>query len=143
MYDNGQGTEKDVNSAIKWYKKAANQNNSTAIYNLGVIYYNGQGIEKDYNKAFEYVKIAAGEGHSGAQNRLGYMYDNGQGIEEDVNSAIKWYKKWQTKIIVLQFIIWESSIAMVKESRKITAKQLSISKSHLEKVTVTPKIYLE
>jgi TPR repeat protein len=89
MYNNSQGTEEDVNLAIQWYTKAAEQNHSTASYNLGLIYYNGQGVEKDYSKSFEYCKIAAEQGLSQAQFRLGYCYLLGYGCDKDEQRGLK------------------------------------------------------
>jgi TPR repeat protein len=83
MYIYGEGTEKDVDSAIQWFKEAANQNDNTAIYNLGEIYYHGQGVEQDYRKAFGYFKIAVERGFSQAQLRLGYCYLLGHGCGKD------------------------------------------------------------
>jgi TPR repeat protein len=70
----------------------ANQNNSTAIYNLGIVYCNGEGVEKNYSKAIEYFKIASGKGDSDAQNLLGIMYTNAQETEKGIDSILFLYK---------------------------------------------------
>ena len=44
MYENGQGVEKDLEEAVKWYRKAADQGNAYAQYNVGVVYYKGEGV---------------------------------------------------------------------------------------------------
>jgi TPR repeat protein len=44
MYDNGQGTEKNVDLTIQWFKKAANQN--------------GQGVVKNKEEAAENFEMA-------------------------------------------------------------------------------------
>ena len=46
-YANGQGVKKDLVEAVKWFRKAAEQNNAGAQDNLGSRYANGQGVEKD------------------------------------------------------------------------------------------------
>jgi TPR repeat protein len=97
MYKHGQGTEKDIDSAIKWYKKATERDHSNASYILGVIYYYGLDVEKDYSKAIEYYKTAADQGNSNAQYQLGYMYQSGQGTEINDILAIYWYKKVTAK----------------------------------------------
>jgi TPR repeat protein len=38
-------------NAAYWFKKAANQGNADAQYNLGVCYENGHGVKKDLQKA--------------------------------------------------------------------------------------------
>src|SRR4029079_4959248 len=44
-YDRGEGVVKDHAEAVKWYRKAAQQNFAVAQYNLGVCY--EQGVAKD------------------------------------------------------------------------------------------------
>ena len=38
---------KDQAEAVKWYRKAAEQNDAKAQFNLGVCYDDGQGVAKD------------------------------------------------------------------------------------------------
>jgi len=40
-YANGYGVIEDDVEAVKWYRKAADQGDATAQYNLGVMYKNG------------------------------------------------------------------------------------------------------
>ena len=40
-YDDGEGVAKDQAEAVKWYRKAAEQNDAAAQYNLGVCYAKG------------------------------------------------------------------------------------------------------
>lgn len=42
---------KDLQQAVYWYKKAANQGYANAQYNLGALYANGDGVAKDVNQA--------------------------------------------------------------------------------------------
>ena len=51
MHANGEGINQDYKQAMNWYRKAAEQGNSEAQYNLGVMYATGDGISKDYKKA--------------------------------------------------------------------------------------------
>ena len=46
-YYGGQGVAQDYAEAVKWYRKAAEQNDAGAQYNLGVCYANGDGVAKD------------------------------------------------------------------------------------------------
>ena len=39
IYAMGRGVAKDQVEAVKWYRKAAEQNHAEAQYNLGVCYY--------------------------------------------------------------------------------------------------------
>ena len=58
-YANGTGVAKDEEEAVKWYRKAADQNLAEAQYNLGYCYANGQGVAKDYVEAYKWVNLAA------------------------------------------------------------------------------------
>ncbi len=45
--------------ALQWYRKAAEQGEVTAQYNLGVMYDNGQGVPQDYAQAHMWYNLAA------------------------------------------------------------------------------------
>ena len=74
-------------------KTAADQGDSGAQYNLGVIYYHGQGVRQDYDEAVKWFRKAADQGHASAQFNLGVMYEKGQGIPQDHGEAAKWFRK--------------------------------------------------
>ena len=93
MYDNGRGTPRDYNEAVKWYKKAAETGIPEAQYNLGNMYSIGQGVTKDNEEAVKWYTKAAEQGYSDAQLNLGAMYQYGKGISQDYKEAVKWYKK--------------------------------------------------
>src|ERR1039457_1409854 len=46
-YHNGEGVAKDQVEAVKWYRKAAEQNLAIAQFSLGVCYDKGEGVAKD------------------------------------------------------------------------------------------------
>ena len=46
---------KDEVEAVKWYRKAADQNNFSAQYNLGFCYEKGEGVGKDEFEAVKWV----------------------------------------------------------------------------------------
>jgi TPR repeat protein len=55
------------------YRKAADQGNARAQFNLGVLYANGQGVAQDYAEAARWYRKAADQGHADAQNNLGLL----------------------------------------------------------------------
>lgn len=71
-YWNGIGIEKDLEKAIKFYTKAAEQGSVFALNNLGYSYLNGIGVEKDLEKAIKFYTKAAEQGNASALNNLGY-----------------------------------------------------------------------
>lgn len=79
--------------ASYWYKQAALAGVSTAMYNLGVLYFNGQGVPQDYNIAHRWFDSAAKRGNAYAQLQLGLMSLTGQGMPKDPNQEFYWYMR--------------------------------------------------
>ncbi len=93
MYDNGEGVPQDYGKAMKWFRKAAEQDFDLAQYDLGVMYYNGQSVPQDYVEAMKWFRKAAEQGYDLSQFNLGVMYFNGQGVPQNYAEAMKWYRK--------------------------------------------------
>ncbi len=55
----GRGVPQDYAEAVKWYRKAAEQGNAGAQFNLGVMYDNGQGVPQDYVQAHMWYNLSA------------------------------------------------------------------------------------
>lgn len=89
-YYDGKGVTENLTEAVKWYKKAAEQENAKAQYNLGNCYYYGYGVYENYGEAEKWYTKAAEQGCAEAQNSLGYYYEI-----NDLNpkKAVKWYTK--------------------------------------------------
>ena len=66
----GEGVAKDQVEAVKWYRKAAEQNYAKAQYNLGVCFYNGNGVAKDWVEAYRWLLLAARQGDEDAKKNL-------------------------------------------------------------------------
>ncbi len=60
----------DTDTAISYYKQAADLGYATANYRLGVIYYLGKGVEQNYHKAWRYLNLAAQQNYVIAQKFL-------------------------------------------------------------------------
>ena len=73
--------------AVKWYRKAAEQDHDDAQCALALCYYTGKGVEKDLAKAVEWWRKAADQDHDEALYRLGLCYYNGEGVEKDPAEA--------------------------------------------------------
>ncbi len=93
MYMSGYGVQTDYAEAIKWLKKAIEQENSDAQNNLGYMYYMGYGVKKDKNEAVKWFKKSADQENSSGQYDLADMYENGKGVEKDINKAKELYQK--------------------------------------------------
>ena len=55
---------------FKEYRKAAEQGDANAQYNLGVCYEKGEGVKKDLSQAVQWYRKAAEQGMPGAQSKL-------------------------------------------------------------------------
>ena len=60
----------DLQEAVKWYRKAAEQGYSAAQFNLGVCYDNGDGVDKNPSKAKYWYRKAADNGLEIAKKAL-------------------------------------------------------------------------
>ena len=73
-YRNGIGVEKDPEEAVKWYRKAAEQNNHWGQYWLGYCYENGYGVERDKDKAYHWYALASAQGNDDALKAIERLY---------------------------------------------------------------------
>ncbi len=74
MYENGGSDIKDINKAIYWFEKAADQGHILSNYRLGMIYFEGREVEVDFEKAEEYLTYAAEGENDTAQYQLARLY---------------------------------------------------------------------
>src|ERR1039458_577184 len=87
------GVVKDEVEAVKWYRKAAEQNHVGAQCRLGWCYAYGQGVPKNEVEAVSWYRKAAEQNYAPAQYYLGDSYDFGRGVAKDEVEAAKWYRK--------------------------------------------------
>ena len=80
----------DFATAEKEWKKAAEQGNAVAQYNLGLMYDNGRGVLQDHKETVKWYTLAAEQGKARSQFNLGVMYYNGQGVIQDNVYAHIW-----------------------------------------------------
>ena len=85
------GVAKDETEAVKWFRKAAEQNVADAQFSLGVCYAIGQGVMKDDAEAVKWFRKAAEQNYADAQYNLGVCYDSGEGVAKDEIEAYKWW----------------------------------------------------
>ena len=78
---------------MQWFRKAAEQGDADAQFNLGLAYANGQGVRQDYAEAVQRYRKAAEQGYADAQINLGNMYYKGRGVRQDSSLAQEWYGK--------------------------------------------------
>ena len=89
-YEKGEVIDKDLNEAVKWYRRAADQNNVNALFQLGECYYNARGVDQDFRRAFDLYLEAALEGQTKAQCALGRCFFYGDGVVKNRKNAFIW-----------------------------------------------------
>jgi len=93
MYESGKGVPKDLQQALRWYRKSADQGYASAQFSLGLRYQNGDGVPKDAKQAMLWYSKAASQGNGYAQVNLGVIYENGRGVPQDLEKAVSLYRK--------------------------------------------------
>ena len=93
-YEQGFVVTQDIQQAIGWYKKAAEQGDWIAQFSLGRIYFIGGPVSRDTAMAKKWLELAAAdERDSGAAFLLGLLNDDGQGTATNYKVAEKWYRQ--------------------------------------------------
>ena len=82
----------DYKTAFSFYKKAAEQGELAAQFNVGLYYDVGKGVAQDDAEAVRWYKLAAAQGYSSAQYNLGAIYANRKGVIQDDAEAVRWYE---------------------------------------------------
>ena len=75
MHRNGIGTEVDLEQAVSWYQRAAEQGEATALFNLGGMFRKGYGVPQNDRKALEHYRQAAAKGNAQAKQMLRRLSD--------------------------------------------------------------------
>ena len=88
LYNNGLGVELDFERAMDLYREGSD--NSTAQFNIGIMYRRGDGVDADLEEAAEWIERAADQGHPLAQYEIGQIYHEGEGVEQDDVRAHMW-----------------------------------------------------
>jgi len=67
------GVKMDLDTAAKWFEKAAERGVVDSQFNLGVMYETGKGVPKNLADAFVWYSIAAAQGDQFAKERVGVL----------------------------------------------------------------------
>jgi uncharacterized protein len=83
---------KDYETAYKLFLPLAEQGNTQAQSNLGLMYDKGQGVPQDDKEAVKWYRLSAEQGNATGQYNLGIMYSKGQGVTQDYKEAVRLYR---------------------------------------------------
>jgi len=84
---------KDLESAFKWYLRAAENGHVEAMREVGQSYMYGNGIEKNFKNALVWLKRAAENRDAVAEFSVGVLFFEGWGRDKDIGSAVSWFKR--------------------------------------------------
>jgi TPR repeat protein len=90
-YFGSEVTPQSFSIASKWYRKAAEQGNTSAQTDLGIMYGGGKGVPQNYAEALKWLRLAADQGNAVAQSNLGVAYANGFGVPQNYIQAHMWF----------------------------------------------------
>ncbi|KAG0291771.1 hypothetical protein BGZ96_004850 [Linnemannia gamsii] len=76
-------------TALDRHRKAADQGDSTAQRNVGVLYFAAQ----EYSQAMTWCRKAVEQGDAAAKVIIGNLYELGCGVSQDHAEAMIWYRK--------------------------------------------------
>jgi TPR repeat protein len=93
MYCTGTGVVRNLEEAVRWYRRSAEQGDRYAQYNFAIMLLKGQGAPQDAEQAFRWCCEAAEQGLAEAQLQLGDLYREGHGVGADPAIARAWYQK--------------------------------------------------
>lgn len=95
-YQKGQGVALDIEKAILWYEKSAQQESEyrhMAYQALAEIYLDEKGAYYDIQKAINHFELAVKYGSDQSAITLGSLYFYGRGVSVDYELATYWYTK--------------------------------------------------
>lgn len=92
VYIKGQGTNKDPEKGVFYYRMAAEQGHVDAQYSLGVRHLLGEGVPKNDYEAHRWFREAADQGFARAMHNLALTYLYGIGTEKSTSQAEHWFK---------------------------------------------------
>ncbi|MGX2968044.1 tetratricopeptide repeat protein [Ursidibacter sp. B-7004-1] len=95
-YLNGNGVQKDLQKATRFFQLSANRGDITSKYWLGYLYENGFGVAKDLSIAYHWYQQASVRGDhvsAPAMTALARFYEQGIFVKQDLKQAVNLYQK--------------------------------------------------
>ncbi|WP_240621571.1 SEL1-like repeat protein [Caulobacter zeae] len=85
------GVKKDLVEARRWYERAAQGGDPSAMHNIALFAYRGDGGAKNLTTAANWFRKAAETGLVDSQFNLAQLYENGRGVAQNPAEAYRWY----------------------------------------------------
>lgn len=93
MYELGKSVPKDIQNALIWYEKAADQGHTKAGYKILYLEIQANGLNDFSKTQLGVLRQEAASGNPDAQYFLGKMYATGVGVPKSLNNALTWLNK--------------------------------------------------
>lgn len=93
IYLTGDGVAKDDAEAVKWLRKAADQDSALAERYLAEMYFKGRGVAADNAEAAKWLRMAAEQGDAESEHNLAVLYTEGEGVPRNLKDAANWMRK--------------------------------------------------
>ncbi len=79
---------------MTWFRRAAEQGDAMAEFNLGLMHARGDGVTQNYHQALDWYFKAAEQGYPEAQYWVGMAYAGWQAVLPlDLSVAVKWWRQ--------------------------------------------------
>lgn len=82
-----------INDEVQALKLIAEQRDSCAQLDLGLVYLVGDDVQQDFTVARLWLQLAAENGEVDAQFHLGMIFNKGLDVDQDFTQAAKWFLK--------------------------------------------------
>ncbi|SIQ06842.1 TPR repeat [Rhizobium sp. RU20A] len=99
LYDQGIGTNRDLQKAMTLYRAGADGNVGFAAHNLAVVLRDEKDAPIDHAASFALFQKAVSLGYDQSLVDVGFAYDTGNGVPQDYAEALVWYRKAAEKDI--------------------------------------------
>lgn len=93
LYNHGLGVDRNVEKALSWYLRAAENGYAPAQTAAAKLYLDGDDVPADYAEAYRLLILAAQQEYDVAEYLLGYMLLSGFQGEIDIEKAFFWMEK--------------------------------------------------
>jgi hypothetical protein len=85
--------EKDIDRAIRYYRRSASQSHPGGLYNFGRCLEYGKGIPQDFIRAAKFYRLAAELNDPAAENSFGICLERGIGVASNYALATRYYQR--------------------------------------------------
>ncbi len=89
----GKACTQGLERSVYWFRKAADQGDVPAFWEMGNAYREGLGVERDFSEAAEWFSRGVQAGDPSCMTFLGLMHFRGEGMAEDEETAVELWRE--------------------------------------------------